>query len=201
LLADFLAHRPEPIGTPQVLAERMARLTHLIRDVIIVAFEKEVVSDLLTDWRRAFAEVLIAELDQPGHVEQFADMFAQTLAYGLFSARIRHAGGNFTRQKAQYLIPRTNPFLRDFFTYITGVPREVWQFEVGGYQVLHKWLKDRKGRVLSYDELEHYQKIVVALQETIRLMDEIEAAIPHRRCLAPVDWLAIELVYGLSRRQ
>jgi predicted helicase len=62
--------------------------------------------------------------------------------------------------------------------YFAGVPKDVWEFEVGGYQVLHKWLKDRKDRVLSYDEMKHYQKIVVALQETMRLMDEIEAAIP-----------------------
>ena len=62
--------------------------------------------------------------------------------------------------------------------YFAGVPEEVWAFEVGGYQVLHKWLKDRKGRQLSLDELMHYQKIVVALQETIRLMAEIDAVIP-----------------------
>jgi len=58
------------------------------------------------------------------------------------------------------------------------VPKDVWEFEVGGYQVLHKWLKDRKDRVLSYDEMKHYQKIVVALQETMRLMEEIETTIP-----------------------
>jgi hypothetical protein len=44
--------------------------------------------------------------------------------------------------------------------------------------VLDKWLKDRKGRALSYDDITHYQKIVVALKETIRLMREIDVAIP-----------------------
>jgi predicted helicase len=62
--------------------------------------------------------------------------------------------------------------------YFKGVPADVWEFQVGGYQVLDKWLKDRKGRVLSYDDLEHYQKIVVALKETMRLMEEIDQAIP-----------------------
>jgi predicted helicase len=62
--------------------------------------------------------------------------------------------------------------------YFRGVPEDVWEFQVGGYQVLDKWLKDRRGRVLSYDDLEHYQRIVVALKETIRLMDEIDQAIP-----------------------
>jgi hypothetical protein len=46
-----------------------------------------------------------------------------------------------------------------------------------GYQVLERWLKDRKGRTLSYDDVTHYGKIVVALKETIRLMAEIEELI------------------------
>jgi very-short-patch-repair endonuclease len=62
--------------------------------------------------------------------------------------------------------------------YFEGVPPEVWNFHIGGYQVCHKWLKDRKGRTLSYDERVHYQKIVVALKETVRLMEEIDEIIP-----------------------
>ena len=58
--------------------------------------------------------------------------------------------------------------------YFEGVPPEVWNFHIGGYQVCQKWLKDRKGRTLTYDELTHYQKIIVALKETIRLMAEID---------------------------
>ncbi len=55
-----------------------------------------------------------------------------------------------------------------------GVPEDVWNFHIGGYQVCEKWLKDRKGRTLSKDDIAHYQKIVVALNETIRLMKEID---------------------------
>ncbi|TKJ30092.1 MAG: N-6 DNA methylase [Chloroflexi bacterium B3_Chlor] len=62
--------------------------------------------------------------------------------------------------------------------YFEGVEPDVWEFHIGGYQVLHKWLKDRKGRKLSFDDLLHYQKIVVALKETMRLMEEIDALIP-----------------------
>lgn len=58
-----------------------------------------------------------------------------------------------------------------------GVPEEVWNFHIGGYQVCAKWLKDRKGRTLSKDDIAHYQKIVVALSETIRLMAEIDKVI------------------------
>jgi predicted helicase len=63
--------------------------------------------------------------------------------------------------------------------YFEGIKREVWEFHIGGYQVLHKWLKDRKGRALSWDDIQHYQKIVVALTETMRLMQEIDTIIPH----------------------
>jgi hypothetical protein len=63
--------------------------------------------------------------------------------------------------------------------YFEGVPPDVWAFHVGGYQVCEKWLKDRRERRLTYEETEHYQKIVVALKETIRLMAEVDAAIPN----------------------
>jgi len=61
--------------------------------------------------------------------------------------------------------------------YFGGVPKAVWDFHVGGYQVCEKWLKDRKTRKLTYDDLQHYQAIVVALQQTIHLMAEIDAGI------------------------
>jgi hypothetical protein len=62
--------------------------------------------------------------------------------------------------------------------YFGGVPENVWEFHIGGYQVCDKWLKDRKGRTLNSDDIAHYQKIVVALKETMRLMKEIDKAIP-----------------------
>jgi len=58
-----------------------------------------------------------------------------------------------------------------------GVSEDVWNFHIGGYQVCQKWLKDRKGRTLSADDLTHYHRIVVALHETIRLMAEIDEVI------------------------
>jgi hypothetical protein len=58
-----------------------------------------------------------------------------------------------------------------------GVPENVWNFHIGGYQVCEKWLKDRKGRTLTPDDIAHYHRIVVALSETIRLMAEIDQVI------------------------
>ena len=60
----------------------------------------------------------------------------------------------------------------------TGVPEEVWNFYVGGYQPCQKWLKDRKGRVLSSEDIAHYQGIVSVLGETIEVMQAIDSANP-----------------------
>lgn len=62
-------------------------------------------------------------------------------------------------------------------TGFKGVREAVWSFRIGGYQVCEKWLKDRKGRTLSKSDIAHYQKIVVALAETIGLMKEIDEVI------------------------
>ena len=63
--------------------------------------------------------------------------------------------------------------------YFGGLPEEVWNFHIGGYQVCHKWLADRKkaGRKLSKEDIEHYHKIVVAINETIKIMKQIDEAI------------------------
>jgi len=67
-----------------------------------------------------------------------------------------------------------------------GVTEQVWNFHIGGYQVCEKWLKDRKAkggkkprpaRILTYEDIAHYQKIVVVISETIRLMQEIDKVI------------------------
>jgi predicted helicase len=61
--------------------------------------------------------------------------------------------------------------------YFEGVPQRVWEFYIGGYQVCDKWLKDRKGRTLSYEDLMHYKNIISAILETIELMNQIDIQI------------------------
>ena len=58
--------------------------------------------------------------------------------------------------------------------YFENVPEVAWNFYIGGYQPAQKWLKDRKDRKLEFDDIAHYQKIIVALFETDRLMKEID---------------------------
>jgi len=58
--------------------------------------------------------------------------------------------------------------------HFTRVPLLAWDFYIGGYQPAQKWLKDRKGRTLTFDDIQHYRKIIAALSETDRLMGEVD---------------------------
>ncbi len=58
--------------------------------------------------------------------------------------------------------------------YFEGVPESAWNFYIGGYQPAQKWLKDRKGRILSFEDVLHYQRIIYVLQQTERVMQEID---------------------------
>jgi predicted helicase len=121
VLKEFLSRDPVRIEGAEDLARRLARLAHLIRDSIALAFQTGNASEVLKDWRAVFAQTLLPELADEGKEAEFADMFAQTLAYGLFSARVMSASSRqFTLAEAAKLIPKTNPFLRDFFDLITG---------------------------------------------------------------------------------
>ncbi len=124
---NFLRQKPAPINSARDLAIRLADFTQMIRSIIVEAFAKGEASDSLRDWRAAFARTLLPELasnpdpkKEREAVSEFADMFAQTLSYGLFSARAAGPSGRFTRENSRKLVPRTNPFLRDFFEQITG---------------------------------------------------------------------------------
>jgi predicted helicase len=120
LLTGFLEHEFLPVGSPQELAKRMAALCRQIDRIIVTAFKDKQQSQLLEGLKEAFERTLLPDLSP----EQFADMFTQTLAYGLFAARVHHhqmsPAEPFTRYRAAREIPKTNPFLRNLFETITG---------------------------------------------------------------------------------
>jgi predicted helicase len=53
--------------------------------------------------------------------------------------------------------------------YFEGLEENIWGYRIGGYQVCHKWLKDRKGRILSLDDVKHYCRVATAIQHTINI--------------------------------
>jgi predicted helicase len=58
--------------------------------------------------------------------------------------------------------------------YFEGIPQVIWAYQIGGYQVCDKWLKDRKGRTLSLDEIQTYCRIVTAIKKTIEIQKSID---------------------------
>ena len=109
LLNGFMLAQSPTLNTPKELALRMAALAQLIRNAIRLAFESEEGGGSLHGQMEGFRQVLLPDLTY----EQFADMYAQTICYGLFAARCNAKPAvTFTREHAAYDIPKTNPFLR-----------------------------------------------------------------------------------------
>lgn len=119
LLRDFIAQRPQTITSPPDLAKRMAGKAILIKDVLFNALRTD--EDMRTELAgqyQAFKEHLIHDISP----EDFADIYAETIAYGMFAARLHDdRPETFSRQEALELLPRSNPFLRSLFGFIAGV--------------------------------------------------------------------------------
>lgn len=118
LLREFIAQRPQTITSPRVLAEMMAGKAQLIKDVLRNALKAdEKLQTELSGQYNAFKEHLIHDIKP----EDFADIYAETIAYGMFAARLHDTTlDTFSRQEALILLPKSNPFLRNLFTYVAG---------------------------------------------------------------------------------
>lgn len=118
-LIEHLANaQPQKITSSKKLAEIMAGKARLLADVIGRTLTKDVDEQgEIYGQMCAFKEVLMHDITP----ESFADLYAQTIAYGMFAARLHDTTPDtFSRQEASELIPRTNPFLRQMFQYIAG---------------------------------------------------------------------------------
>ena len=118
LIQTFGTYHGQTITAADDLAARMASKARLLADTIGKALgaENEVAESRTLDAQmRAFKKILIADIT----VEKFADVYAQTIAYGMFAARLHDPRpADFSRHKAAKLIPKSNPFLKKFFGYI-----------------------------------------------------------------------------------
>lgn len=120
LIVNFCAYRGQTISSAAKLAQMMAGKARLLADVIKNALNSDDNSydnRTLQDQMTAFQKVLISDISK----EEFADVYAQTIAYGMFAGRLNDASlENFSRQEACECIPKSNPFLRNLFSYIAG---------------------------------------------------------------------------------
>ncbi|MCA6361704.1 MAG: DNA methyltransferase [Bacteroidetes bacterium] len=121
LIRDFALEVTQTIKSSKTLAEMMAAKARLLANVIEQALnsdEETSENSTLKDQLHAFKEILIHDITP----KAFADVYAQTIAYGMFAARLHDPTlPTFSRQEAAELIPKSNPFLRKLFSYIAGV--------------------------------------------------------------------------------
>lgn len=118
LLRNFVQQRPQTITSPRVLAELMAGKALLIKDVLANALREDDDEETeLANQYDAFRTHLIHDITP----EDFADIYAETLAYGMFAARVHDRTlDTFSRAEALENLPKSNPFLRSLFSYIAG---------------------------------------------------------------------------------
>ncbi len=131
LITNFCVHISQTIKSSKKLAQMMAGKAKMLSEVIEKALIEDEADELNPDTElqgqfHAFKEMLIHDIDP----KAFADIYAQTIAYGMFAARLHDTSlNNFSRQEAAELIPKSNPFLRKLFQYIAGYDldsRIVW---------------------------------------------------------------------------
>ena len=196
LLWEFLNRTPERIASPVDLALRMARLTQMIRSVIKEGFRQGHVSQDVEDLYDATKSVLVPDLTE----NDFADMFAQTLAYGLFAARVNHTAGPFRRQNAAHRIPPTNPFLQQLFSVVTGPALDDEPFvsfvddltQLLGSADMEAILSDFGKRAVHQDPIMHFYEPFLAaydpsLRERLGVYYTPEPVVSY--IVRSVDWL------------
>ncbi len=175
LLKSFMNATVATVNSPRELATRMAAIARLIRDTIQTAFDTEEQDDEATPLHgqlEGFRQVLIHDLTP----QQFADMYAQTICYGMFAASCNHDAGPFTRQNAGYELPKTNPFLRKLFNHIAGADldeRIVWAVddvaELLNRTDIEAILKDFGKRTRQEDPVVHfYESFLAAYDQKMR---------------------------------
>ena len=116
-ISNFCLYLGTVIKSPIHLANLMAQKAVMIRDIIVNSLTNGSETSLHSQMQ-GFKEVLISDLTP----HTFADIYAQTIAYGMFVARLNCQNSkDFSRMSARFLVSKSNPFLRRFFDYISGV--------------------------------------------------------------------------------
>lgn len=175
MINSFLNIELPTVGSPKELAKRMAALARLVRETIQRALNDQDNGGSLRDQVKGFREVLLHDLTE----EHFADMYAQTICYGLFAARCNSdPSGRFTREHAAYDLPKTNPFLRKMFSHIAGPDlddRVAWVVddlaELLWHSDMDSILQDFGKRTLRVDPVVHfYETFLSAYDPKMREM-------------------------------
>lgn len=175
LLNDFYTVKSATIKSPSKLAELMAGKARLIADVIKNALAEQSENQSLHNQLESFRKILIRTMTET----EFADIYAQTVAYGMFVARLHDKTlDRFSRQEAATLIPKSVPFLRKMFDYIAGNDideRIIWSVdtlaEIFSYTDIADILKDFGRKTKTSDPIIHfYETFLSKYDKSLRKM-------------------------------
>ncbi len=175
LLCDFYNAKTSTIKSPIKLAELMAAKARLIANVIKNALDAPSDNNSLYEQLESFRKILIRTMTDT----EFADIYAQTIAYGMFVARLHDKTlGDFSRAEAATLIPKSVPFLRKMFDYIAGNDideRIVWSVdslaEIFSYTDVADILKDFGRKTKTTDPIVHfYETFLSKYDKSLRKM-------------------------------
>lgn len=140
-------------------------------------------------YRTKYAEFLKIDFPKIPFTKEYK-LFSKMAEYGkrlvdlhlLKSSELDQPSAKF-EGKGEYKVEKVNYEGKKVFInkeqYFATIPPEIWNYHIGGYQVCEKWLKDRKGRCLSLDDIKHYCNIVTAFEKTIKIQKEIDAIYPE----------------------
>lgn len=175
LLRDFYQVKTSTVKSPVKLAELMAGKARLIADAIKRALNEQANNKSLYEQLESFRKILIRTMTET----EFADIYAQTIAYGMFVARLHDKTlEGFSRQEAATLIPKSVPFLRKMFDYIAGNDideRIVWSVdtlaEIFSYTDVADILKDFGRKTKTTDPIIHfYETFLSKYDKSLRKM-------------------------------
>lgn len=160
LMQSFINKTIHSIKRPETLAKMMANKAKLLANVIRNAIDQDILSDRKTELRgmlESFRTYLIHDLNP----SSFADIYAQTIAYGMFAARYNdQTPESFSRQEAASLIPHSNPFLRRLFSSIAGIDLDT----------RIAWIVDDLVMIFSYTDV---KKLMITYGRTTGMNDPI----------------------------
>jgi predicted helicase len=169
LIRDFVTFVGQTIKSPASLAAMMAGKAKMLAEVIRKAIESDeenLANSSLKDQMQAFKKILIHDISPAA----FADVYAQTITYGMFAARLHDKTlDDFSRQEAATLIPKTNPFLRNLFQYVSGYDvddRILWIVDsladIFVYTDIKELLKNFGRATKTHDPIIHFYETFLA---------------------------------------
>ena len=135
------------------------------------------------DYRKRYGELLKYEFpripffDDYEKLRKFAELGKELIDLHLlkspslnaFSVKFEGEGNN----KVERISHKSEKVYINDVQYFYPVKKEIWEYKIGGYQVLKKWLSDRKGRILGYEDIKTYLKIVKVIEETLRIQENL----------------------------